>query len=168
MTAPVTGSGSWPAWIARVANPCSRSAFEVRFRSPPLLSATRSRRHLPRPLIHLARAVDVALAIPHDTQLVPRAVESRVGVDCLMERPLGILDPIELIEADSQVVTAARLIALEDERLLELAHGVRVKALLAMEDPHLEMGFGALGVEADRLLESLFRFREGAGARMQA
>src|ERR671918_2827143 len=106
MTAPVTGSGSWPAWIARVANPCSRSG-------------TRPRPHLPRPLIHLARAVDVALAVPHDSQLVPRAVESRVGSDRLMERPLGILDPIELIEADPQVVAAARLIALENERLLE-------------------------------------------------
>src|SRR5687767_10365642 len=166
MIAPVTGSGSWPAWIARVANPCSRSACGVGFRSPPLRSATRPRRHLPRPLIHLARAVDVALAIPHDSQLVPRAVEVRVGGDRLMECPLGVLDPVELIETDTQVIAAARRIALEDERLLELTNGVRIEPLLALQYPHLEMGVGALGIETDRLLEGLLGVGERAGPRM--
>src|SRR5688500_9696119 len=119
MTAPVTGSGSCPAWIARVANPCSRSA-------------TRPRRHLARPLVHLPRPVDVALPVPDDPQLVPGAIESRIGRDRLMERPLGFLDPIELIEADPEVVAAPGLVALEDERLLERAHGVRVESLLAL------------------------------------
>src|SRR5687768_12360865 len=155
MTAPVAGSGFWPAWIARVANPCSRSA-------------TRSRRHLPRTLIHLSRAVHVALAVPHDSQLVPRAVEQRVGVDRLMERPLGVVDPVQLVEADPQVVAATRRIALQDDRLLELAHGTRVESLLALQDSHLEMGVAALGIETHRLLESLLGVRERAGARVDA
>src|SRR5688500_5585204 len=134
MTAPVAGSGFWPAWIARVANPCSRSA-------------TRSRRHLPRTLIHLARAVHAALAVPHDSPAVLRAVEQRVGVCRLMERPLGVVDPVRLVEADPRAGAAPGRIALQDARLRELAHGIRVGSLPALQDSRLEMGVTALGIE---------------------
>src|SRR5687767_10190425 len=95
MTAPVTGSGDCPAWIARVPKPC------------PFVSATRGPR-LPRPAVHLARAVGHAAPVVDDPELVPAAGVTGVERDDLVERLDRAVEPVELVVADAEVVPRPR------------------------------------------------------------
>ena len=141
MTAPVTGSGSWPAWMARVPK-----------RGPPFggVSATRGPGDRARLAVHLPGALRASLAVPDDAEMVVRLGVVRVGLDRALERLGRLVDPVEVVEAHAQVVMAAGLAGSQLDRLPELGDRLVVEPLLAEDDAELPVRGRVVGLRSAR------------------